>query len=122
MWEKLSRRELGGSVGGVRRWPCAAHGGSVLLFSIAEIDGRFGRRTARRLSGWIRDYQREVALADFGCGVVGVFMAAQLRFGNEVTSTYLALSLALPVLWITALWLAGAYDVRFIGTGSDEYP
>jgi exopolysaccharide biosynthesis polyprenyl glycosylphosphotransferase len=25
------------------------------------------------------------------------------------------------VLWIAALWLAGAYDVRFIGTGSDEY-
>jgi exopolysaccharide biosynthesis polyprenyl glycosylphosphotransferase len=34
---------------------------------------------------------------------------------------YLGLSLALPVLWIAALWLAGAYDVRFIGTGSDEY-
>ena len=42
-------------------------------------------------------------------------------FGNNVTATYLALSLALPVLWIAALWLAGAYDVRFIGTGSDEY-
>ena len=25
------------------------------------------------------------------------------------------------MLWIAALWLAGAYDVRFIGTGSDEY-
>ena len=48
-------------------------------------------------------------------------MAAQIRFGSNVTSTYLALSLALPVLWIGALWLAGAYDVRFIGTGSDEY-
>jgi exopolysaccharide biosynthesis polyprenyl glycosylphosphotransferase len=34
---------------------------------------------------------------------------------------YLALSLALPVLWVAALWLAGAYDVRFIGTGSDEF-
>jgi exopolysaccharide biosynthesis polyprenyl glycosylphosphotransferase len=53
--------------------------------------------------------------------MVGVFMAAQLRFGNNVTPVYLALSLALPVLWIVALWLAGAYDVRFIGTGSDEY-
>jgi exopolysaccharide biosynthesis polyprenyl glycosylphosphotransferase len=27
----------------------------------------------------------------------------------------------LPVLWVAALWLAGAYDVRFIGTGSDEF-
>jgi exopolysaccharide biosynthesis polyprenyl glycosylphosphotransferase len=34
---------------------------------------------------------------------------------------YLGLSLALPLLWIAALWLAGAYDARFIGTGSDEY-
>jgi exopolysaccharide biosynthesis polyprenyl glycosylphosphotransferase len=50
-----------------------------------------------------------------------VFVAAQLRFGSNVTSMYLALSLALPVLWVGALWLAGAYDVRFIGTGSDEY-
>jgi len=31
------------------------------------------------------------------------------------------LSLALPVLWIAALWLAGGYDVRFVGTGSDEF-
>ena len=76
---------------------------------------------ARRLSTWSRDYLREVALADLACGVVGVFMAAQLRFGSNVTSMYLALSLALPVLWVAALWLAGAYDVRFIGTGSDEF-
>ena len=53
--------------------------------------------------------------------MLGVFVAAQIRFGNNVTPTYLALSLALPVLWIAALWLAGAYDVRFIGTGSDEF-
>ena len=35
--------------------------------------------------------------------------------------TYLSLSLALPVLWIVALWLAGAYDARFIGAGPDEF-
>jgi len=62
-----------------------------------------------------------VALADLGCAVAGVFVAAQIRFGNNVTPTYLALSLAVPVLWIAALWMAGAYDVRFIGTGSDEF-
>ena len=53
--------------------------------------------------------------------VIGVFIAAQIRFGSEVTSTYMALSLVLPVLWVAALWLAGAYDVRFVGTGSDEF-
>ena len=91
------------------------------MFGVAATGGRIERRAARRLSTWTRDYLREVALADLGCAVVGVFMAAQVRFGSNVTPMYLALSLALPVLWIAALWLAGAYDVRFIGTGSDEY-
>ena len=91
------------------------------MFGVAATSGRFERRTARRLSTWTRGYLREVALADLGCAVLGVFVAAQIRFGNDVTPMYLALSLALPVLWIAALWMAGAYDVRFIGTGSDEF-
>jgi exopolysaccharide biosynthesis polyprenyl glycosylphosphotransferase len=79
------------------------------------------RQATRRQASWARDYLRTAALADFGCAIIGVFMAAQLRFGDEVTGTYVALSLALPVLWLIALWLVGGYDVRFIGTGSDEF-
>jgi exopolysaccharide biosynthesis polyprenyl glycosylphosphotransferase len=78
-------------------------------------------QTARRLSSWARDYLRTAALADLGCAVVGVLIAAQIRFGDHVTGTYLGLSLGLPLLWLAALWLAGGYDVRFIGIGSDEY-
>ena len=91
------------------------------MFGVAATGGRIERRAGKHPSSWTRDYLREVALADLGCAVVGVFMAAQVRFGSNVTPIYLGLSLALPVLWIAALWLAGAYDVRFIGTGSDEY-
>jgi exopolysaccharide biosynthesis polyprenyl glycosylphosphotransferase len=91
------------------------------MFGVAATSDRVERRAGRRLATWSRDYLRQVALADLACGVVGVFMAAQLRFGSNVTPMYLALSLALPVLWVAALWLAGAYDVRFIGTGSDEF-
>ena len=91
------------------------------MFGVATTGGSIERRAAKRLSTWTRDYLRKVALADLGCAVVGVFIAAQVRFGSNVTAIYLGLSLALPVLWIVALWLAGAYDVRFIGTGSDEY-
>src|SRR6201989_3160006 len=91
------------------------------MFGVAETGDMVERRSGRRLSTWSREYRREVALADLACGVVGVFIAAQLRFGSNVTSMYLALSLALPVLWVGALWLAGAYDPRFIGTGSDEF-
>ena len=83
--------------------------------------GRYDRQVVRRVSGWERYYVRRVALADFGCAILGVFAAAQLRFGGDVTGTYVALSLALPVLWMGTLWLGGGYDVRFIGTGSDEF-
>jgi len=91
------------------------------MFGVAATGDRTERRVARRLPTWARDYLRTVALADLGCGVVGVFIAAQVRFGSNVQSMYLGLSLALPLLWVGALWLAGAYDARFIGTGSDEY-
>jgi exopolysaccharide biosynthesis polyprenyl glycosylphosphotransferase len=88
-------------------------------FAVAR--GRYDRQITRRTSAWARDYLRKAALIDLGCAILGVFAAAQLRFGNYVTGTYLALSLMLPLAWLTAIWLAGGYDVRFIGTGSDEF-
>jgi hypothetical protein len=91
-------------------------GGSVRVFSFAKIGGGSERRTARRLSTWTRYYQCEVAIADLGYAVVGVFMAAQLRFGHDVTRCYLTLSLALPVLWIAAPWLARGVKAFDAGT------
>jgi exopolysaccharide biosynthesis polyprenyl glycosylphosphotransferase len=91
------------------------------MSGFAVTRGRYDPQVVRSVSGWTRYYLRRAALADFGCAILGVFAAAQLRFGNEVTGTYVALSLALPVLWVGAVWLAGGYDVRFIGTGSDEF-
>jgi len=93
------------------------------MFGIATATARerYVGKESGRLAAWSRDYLRKAALADLGCAVIGVFVAAQLRFGDGVTRTYLALSLALPVFWIAALWLAGGYDSRFIGTGSDEF-
>jgi len=79
------------------------------------------RQRSMRLSLLERDHLRQVALTDLACAVIGVFIAAQIRFGSNVTSPYLALSLALPVLWSVALWLAGAYNVRSIRTGADEF-
>ena len=91
------------------------------MSGFAVVRGRYDRHVIRRTANWERDYLRRAALADLGCGTLGVFAAAQLRFGDHVTSTYVALSLTLPVVWLAAIWLAGGYDVRFIGTGSDEF-
>ena len=87
----------------------------------AVVRDRPDHEAAGRISSWTKDYLYKAVLADLGCAAGGVLAAAQLRFGTDVTPAYLALSLALPLLWITALWLAGAYDTRFIGTGSDEF-
>ena len=91
------------------------------LSGYAAVSGLPVGQTARRFSTWAKDYLRRAALADLGCAVVGVLAAAELRFGDHVTATYLALSLALPLFWLAAVWLAGGYDVRFIGIGSDEF-
>jgi exopolysaccharide biosynthesis polyprenyl glycosylphosphotransferase len=74
-----------------------------------------------RLAAWPRNYLCWAAAADFGCASVGALAAVVLRFGQDGTGAYVALSLALPVLWLAALWLSGAYDVRFVGMGSDEF-
>jgi len=87
----------------------------------AVVRGRYGLQATKRSSTWVRDYVRRAAVADLGCAVVGVFAAVQLRFGNHVTVPYVVLSLALPVLWLAAVSLAGGYDGRFVGTGSDEF-
>ena len=111
---------LSGSVGSARCWVLPTGGGcECLVLSITR--DQYGRQGARRSSTWDKDYLRRAAVVDLGCAIVGVFIAVQLRFGNDVTDTYVALSLALPVLWLGALRLAGGYDVRFIGTGSDEF-
>jgi exopolysaccharide biosynthesis polyprenyl glycosylphosphotransferase len=87
----------------------------------AALRGRYRRQTASTTSAWAKDYLRRAALADFGCAILATFAAVQIRFGENVTALYVALSVALPLLWVGAVGLAGGYDVRFIGTGSDEF-
>jgi exopolysaccharide biosynthesis polyprenyl glycosylphosphotransferase len=53
--------------------------------------------------------------------VVCSTLALQLRFDGHITPEYAILSLTFPLLWVAILWLAGAYDDRFIGIGSDEF-
>jgi exopolysaccharide biosynthesis polyprenyl glycosylphosphotransferase len=83
--------------------------------------GRLRRQFAARQATWTRDYLRCTVAADFCCASAGAFLALDVRFGKHVSGGYLALSLALPVCWLAALWLSGGYDVRFVGTGSDEF-
>jgi exopolysaccharide biosynthesis polyprenyl glycosylphosphotransferase len=62
-----------------------------------------------------------VAVADFGVAVMAAVVAVGLRFGSHPSTKYLLLSVLLPPLWLVALRFVGGYEMRFLGTGSDEF-
>jgi exopolysaccharide biosynthesis polyprenyl glycosylphosphotransferase len=72
---------------------------------------------------WTTAYLRRAALADCACALTAGAAAAQIRFSGErhLPLTYFGFTCALPVLWWAAVLLAGGYDSRFIGLGSDEF-
>ena len=72
---------------------------------------------------WTGAYLRRVALADFACALAGSVLAYEVRFGQPTYRPviYLAFTGLLPLLWVASLALAGGYDPRFIGVGSDEF-
>jgi exopolysaccharide biosynthesis polyprenyl glycosylphosphotransferase len=60
---------------------------------------------------------------DGACALAAGLLAFQIRFGRPryAPAPYLAISLALPLLWLVTVALAGGYDSRFIGVGTDEF-
>ena len=83
--------------------------------------GNSADRLISRSTTWRRTYVRCVALADFGAAVVAAVTAVGARFGTGVTGRYLVVAAALPLLWILAVRIVGGYEMRFLGTGSDEF-
>ncbi len=81
------------------------------------------RIPSRGVATWMSTYLRRVAIADGGCALAAGLLAFDVRFGGDQTGAvaYFWLGLALPVLWLVGLGLAGAYDARFVGVGTDEF-
>jgi exopolysaccharide biosynthesis polyprenyl glycosylphosphotransferase len=77
----------------------------------------------RSITSWQRRYARSALFVDVLCGLAADALAAQVRFtypGYRPTE-YLAITLAMPFLWLAAVALSGGYDSRFFGVGSDEF-
>jgi exopolysaccharide biosynthesis polyprenyl glycosylphosphotransferase len=72
---------------------------------------------------WTTNYLRQASVADVCCGLAAGMLAYQVRFEGvgERPGKYLAISLALPLVWMITVLLAGGYDSRFIGVGTDEF-
>ena len=85
--------------------------------------GQLASQARRRASGWTRIYLLQAAGADAACALAAGLLAFEARFGDGdyQSSAYFWLGLTLPVLWLVTLQLAGAYDARQIGVGTDEF-
>ena len=68
-------------------------------------------------------YRLKAASLDFLCALAAGFLAYEIRFDRPgyLSGEYLLLSTTLPLLWTASIALAGGYDSRFIGVGSDEF-
>ena len=88
-----------------------------------SFPGYAALRAARHSAAWSRAHLWRAAVGDFTCAVVASVLAVQARFVSQGSqpAAYLAFTCALPVLWVGAVALAGGYDSRFIGVGSDEF-
>jgi FlaA1/EpsC-like NDP-sugar epimerase len=89
-------------------------------YAVTASDRRGGWASAR-MAVWTRTYLRRARAADAVVALLSSTMALQIRFNGHITHEYEALSLAFPVLWLAVLLLSGSYDVRYVGTGSDEF-
>jgi exopolysaccharide biosynthesis polyprenyl glycosylphosphotransferase len=78
---------------------------------------------ARHPAHWMSRYIHLARLVDALCAVASGLLAFRVRFDDHDhrTAAYLILSLILPLLWMICIALAGGYDTRFIGVGSDEF-
>ena len=72
---------------------------------------------------WKPRYARIEMLVDGGCALLGGLIGLICRFDGrgQVPQLYVATTLGLPAIWVAWMALAGGYDVRLIGVGSDEY-
>jgi exopolysaccharide biosynthesis polyprenyl glycosylphosphotransferase len=81
------------------------------------------RLAGRHVRAWTSAYLRQQVIVDACAALTAGWLAFEARFGSADAnnSAYIWLVLALPAFWLIALQLAGAYDVRFMGVGSDEF-
>lgn len=87
-------------------------------------------RAVRHRAAWQRQYALRLVVVDTVAVALAVFLAYELRFGDDGVSvevagspglTYGLLSVAFGLLWLGLLGLQGAYDARVVGLGPEEY-
>ena len=76
----------------------------------------------RRHLSWIIRYQLLILGVDVASALLAGVIALAGRFsGAEPPSLYVGATGSLPVVWAACVAMAGGYDARFIGLGSEEF-
>jgi exopolysaccharide biosynthesis polyprenyl glycosylphosphotransferase len=81
-----------------------------------------------RRPAWEPRYISVLAILDAGAAVVGLGFAWLLvsetpdqTLDIEPVVAVIVVGIALVVLWLATLWLSGAYEMRYLGIGFEEY-
>jgi exopolysaccharide biosynthesis polyprenyl glycosylphosphotransferase len=88
----------------------------------------FPRPGVPRRPAWEPRYISVLAILDAGAAVVGLGFAWLLvretpdqTLDIEPVEAVIVVGIALVVLWLATLWLSGAYEMRYLGIGFEEY-
>jgi exopolysaccharide biosynthesis polyprenyl glycosylphosphotransferase len=66
-------------------------------------------------------YRRQVLLADALAAALASSLAITLRFDGEAPGRWAWVPAALPLVWLAIAGLHRAYELRFLGAGTDEW-
>jgi exopolysaccharide biosynthesis polyprenyl glycosylphosphotransferase len=89
----------------------------------AQLGVHGAARGQAQASGWVGRYLRNTVALDAAVALASGLFALRGRYDSHghVPTAYVVLTASLPVIWVAALALAGAYEPRFIGAGADEF-
>ncbi len=86
--------------------------------SRAVDDQQLPARTSTR---WQRKLVRVLVLLDVVAATIGAVIALLARFGPDSPRPYLVATVVFPPLWVLTCATTRSYEMRFLGTGSEEF-
>ncbi len=70
---------------------------------------------------WQRKLVRVLLVLDLVAACCGSVVALLVRFGSDASTLYTVTTLVFPPVWLLACASTRSYELRFLGTGSEEF-
>jgi exopolysaccharide biosynthesis polyprenyl glycosylphosphotransferase len=94
--------------------------------SVGQPSSDPGPNVASPRLDWRRGYVRSIVAGDALCALAAGLVGYFVRFGDvtpDAAASFQALmvALALPVGWVSAMYLSRSYEPRYLGLGAEEF-